>query len=119
MKKILTIFFFVLGASVANCAAFDAAGVSGSMKGTEAAQKINDAALQTDILYFAATTGQPNFFISSLYTAEAAKVEPDKYYKKTDVDKCISNIKTIGLMVLTPNATALFTCSLKPNGAII
>ncbi|PJZ68382.1 hypothetical protein CH373_05870 [Leptospira perolatii] len=125
MKKLLSIFFFVMGASLSNCVALDVTGLSGSIKGTEAAQRINDAALKTDIISFA-VMGQSDFFISSLFTAEAAKIEPDKYYKKADVDECIENIKTINVKVivllgvpLTPFQTALFTCSLKPNGLVI
>ncbi|TGL60642.1 TIGR04452 family lipoprotein [Leptospira sarikeiensis] len=109
----------------ANCLAVDSLGLSDSVKGSEAREEIKQAALTSDILFYgsvdpanAAMITAIDLFLTDLYL----KIDDSKYYKKADVDKCVSDVRVIGLLVMDPSTTVATSANcnkLKANGAIL
>lgn len=111
--------------SFANCVVADSLGLSDSVKGSEARSQIKAAATTSNILYYgsvdpanAGIITALDLFLTDLYL----KIDDSKYYKQSDVDKCVKDVQIIGLLVLDPSTTVATSdnCSgLKPNGEII
>ncbi len=126
MKKILVSLISVFAVCVMNCAVLDPAGISDSYKGSEARQKIKDAAFTSDLLYYSSVNPpdvalqitQLDGILTNLYL----KIDDSKYYDKSTVDKCVKDVQTIGLLILDASTTVLTSknCNdLKANGPII
>ncbi|TGK35631.1 TIGR04452 family lipoprotein [Leptospira andrefontaineae] len=124
MRKILFVGMISL-LTFANCVAVDSLGLSDAVKGSEARSQIKAAALTSDILFYgsadpanAAMITALDLFLTDIYL----KIDDSKYYKKSDVDKCVKDVQTIGLLVMDPSQTVLTSknCSdLQANGPII
>ncbi|PJZ77593.1 TIGR04452 family lipoprotein [Leptospira neocaledonica] len=124
MRKILFVGIISL-LSFANCLVADSLGISGSIKGSEARSQIKEAALMSDILYYGSTDPANAGALTTLdlfMTDLFLEIDDNKYYKQSDVDKCVKDVQTIGLLILDPSKTVTTSknCSdLKANGAII
>ncbi|MGJ4787947.1 TIGR04452 family lipoprotein [Leptospira koniambonensis] len=124
MRKILFIGMFPL-LSFANCLGVDSLGISGSVKGSEARSQIKTAAMTSDILYYGAADPANAGAITALdlfLTDLFLKIDDNKYYRQSDVDKCVKDVQVIGLLVLDPSQTVATSdnCTgLKGNGPII
>lgn len=124
MRKLLFVGMISL-LSFVNCVAVDSLGLSDAVKGSEARSQIKAAALTSDILFYgsadpanAAMITALDLFLTDIYL----KIDDSKYYKKSDVDKCVKDVQTIGLLVMDPSQTVLTSknCSdLQANGPII
>ncbi|GBF40176.1 TIGR04452 family lipoprotein [Leptospira johnsonii] len=124
MRKLLFVGMVSL-LSFANCAVADSLGLSDSVKGSEARSQIKAAAMTSDILYYGSADPANAAMITALdlfMTDLFLKIDDSKYYKKTDVDKCVKDVQVIGLLVLDPSqtvATSENCTGLKANGEII
>ncbi|TGK02746.1 TIGR04452 family lipoprotein [Leptospira langatensis] len=126
MKKTVYMLGFLIALTLGNCAVLDPIGLSNRVKGADARQQIKDATTQTEALIFG-SLGAPAALVAqavvmdTILTGAVAKVDDSKYYKKDDVDGCVKEIKTTGLLVLGPFYTVLLTskCDLKADGAVI
>lgn len=115
LKKLL---FVALAFSLTNCLILNPAGATiDREKGSEAASRITDAAIQTDLVRYVALTGRPDISLLSLVAADIAKIESQKYYIKADVDQCITDIQGFKGIVLGPAVTTIISCQdLKSDG---
>lgn len=124
MRKILFMGMVSL-LSFTNCLVGDSLGISDAVKGSEARSQIKEAALTSDILYYGSADPANAAMITALdlfMTDLFLKIDDSKYYKKADVDKCVKDVQTIGLLVMDPSQTVATSknCSeLKANGPII
>ncbi|TGL62483.1 TIGR04452 family lipoprotein [Leptospira jelokensis] len=108
LKKIV---FLLLAISLTNCLVLNPAGASlDREKGSEAASRITDAAIQTDLINSVVLTGRGNISIFSLVAPEIAKIESDKYYIKSDVDACVNEIKGFKGYLLGSLITNIISC---------
>ncbi|EPG76447.1 hypothetical protein LEP1GSC058_1353 [Leptospira fainei serovar Hurstbridge str. BUT 6] len=127
MKKIISFIILSLAFALSNCIVLDMTGLSGSYKGSEAKKKIHDAAFTSDFLYYGSTPSTSKYagqiaMIDAFLAEIFSNIEDGKYYKKTDVDKCIKDVQTIGLLVLDASTTVLTSsdCSkLKADATIL
>ncbi|MCW7467399.1 TIGR04452 family lipoprotein [Leptospira levettii] len=103
LKKIL---LGAIALSLTNCLVLNPLGASlDREKGSVAAGRITDAALQADIVNRTIGLGNGISIITFL-ASDIAKIESDKYYIKSDVDACVNDInglKGYALGSLIPN----------------
>ncbi|MCW7473184.1 TIGR04452 family lipoprotein [Leptospira levettii] len=103
LKKIL---LGAIALSLTNCLVLNPLGASlDREKGSVAAGRITDAALQADIVNRAIGLGS-GISIVTFLASDIAKIESDKYYIKSDVDACVNDInglKGYALGSLIPN----------------
>ncbi|TGK54451.1 TIGR04452 family lipoprotein [Leptospira kanakyensis] len=117
LKKIL---FVALAISLTNCVILNPLGATiDREKGSEAASRITDAAIQADLVRAIVLVGRPDITLLSLVAADIAKIESDKYYVKSDVDQCVSDIQGFKGVVLGPTVANIISCQdLKTDGYI-
>ncbi|ABZ95875.1 TIGR04452 family lipoprotein [Leptospira biflexa] len=114
----------ILGAlafSLTNCLVLNPLGANlDREKGSVAAGRITDAAIQADIVNGILLSGRGNLTLVTFLAADIAKIESEKYYVKSDIDQCvesINGIKGYALGALIPN---LISCrDLKADGYLV
>ncbi|MGV3667027.1 MAG: TIGR04452 family lipoprotein [Leptospira bouyouniensis] len=119
---ILTIF---LGMSL-NCNQPVIGGLSSkNITGKEAIKKLVDAASQIDTIYIRSVAGSSTSsstissatllasLLNGLLVPIAAGIEEDKYYLKDGVEKCVTNIYALGL-ILENFVTVGLSCDIRP-----
>lgn len=105
MKKILTLVIAVVVFS--NCLLLNPLGLNvGREKGSEVADRMVTAAITADLIssvIFSAAYRVNIVYVSvgSLIADDIAGIEEDKYYIKSDVDKCVKDIEDLGRFVQT------------------
>ncbi|XDD47635.1 TIGR04452 family lipoprotein [Leptospira sp. WS39.C2] len=126
MKKTLTILFLtsILGISL-NCNQPVLGGLSSkNITGKDALKKLVDAASQIDTIYIRSIAGSSSSssissatllasLLNGLLVPIAAGLEDEKYYLKDGVDKCVTNIYALGL-ILDNYLTVGLSCDIKP-----
>ena len=127
MKKLIPFLFvtILLGMSL-NCNQPVIGGLSSkNITGKDAIKKLVDAATQIDTIYFRSIAGSSvssstissATLLASLLNGAlvpvAAGIEDDKYYLKDGVDKCVTNIYALGL-ILDNFVTVGLSCDIKP-----
>ncbi|MDF3819939.1 TIGR04452 family lipoprotein [Leptospira sp. 96542] len=106
LKKIL---FVLLVLNFANCLILNPVGLTADReKGSEAASRITNAAIQVDLIRSTVYSSSP--LLLSVLAADIAKIETDKYYIKTDVDQCVSDINGFQGLVLGSPVTVIISC---------
>lgn len=115
LKKLL---FVALAFSLTNCLVLNPVGATlDREKGSEAASRITDAAIQTDLVRSVIISGSLSISILSLVAADVAKIESDKYYIKSDVDQCINDIQGFKGVALGSLVANIISCQdLKTDG---
>lgn len=114
-------FLFILMIAV-NCVALNTTGLTNRYKGSEAKDKIKDAATVAAQLYaistgdFTGTTYINNIVLPPIL----AGIKPGEYYAKDDVNACVDEIKLFGALGLAPTIGVLFgQCSnLQPDNNV-
>lgn len=117
MKK----FFLMIMAIVliGNCAILNPIGLnSGRIKGDEAKSKIQETAILNDVLLSTAFFGSPTVSLLTILAPQLSGIDPGKYYLEKDVNKCISDLNSIGLLLLGQGITAAL-CDLQPADGYI
>ncbi|XDD48485.1 TIGR04452 family lipoprotein [Leptospira sp. WS39.C2] len=90
LKKLL---LGAIALSLTNCLVLNPLGANlDREKGSVAAGRITDAAIQTDLINSTLLAGRASVSILSLLAGDIANIESDKYYIKSDVDKCVDEI---------------------------
>ncbi|TGL62370.1 TIGR04452 family lipoprotein [Leptospira sarikeiensis] len=117
---ILPLFFFIL--IVTNCVALNTTGLTNRYKGSEAKDKIEEAATVAAQLY-AISTGDlaGSTYINNIFLPPIlVNLQPSEYYKKEDVNACVEEIKLFGALKLQPTIAVLFgQCSnLQPDNNV-
>ncbi|PJZ44155.1 TIGR04452 family lipoprotein [Leptospira brenneri] len=117
LKKLL---FVALAFSLTNCLVLNPVGATlDREKGSEAASRITDAAIKTDLVNSVVLVGRPIVSLYSLVAADIAKIESDKYYIKSDVDQCVTDIQGFKGFLLGSLVTNIISCQdLKTDGYI-
>ena len=113
----------ILGAlafSLTNCLVLNPLGANlDREKGSVAAGRITDAAIQTDLINSTVLAGRASISILSLLAADIAKIESEKYYVKSDVDQCVEDITGFKGFVLGSLITNIISCQdLKTDGYV-
>ncbi|TGM77837.1 TIGR04452 family lipoprotein [Leptospira bouyouniensis] len=113
----------ILGAlafSLTNCLVLNPLGANlDREKGSVAAGRITDAAIQTDLINSTVLSGRATISILSLLAADIAKIESEKYYVKSDVDQCVEDITGFKGFVLGSLITNIISCQdLKTDGYV-
>lgn len=111
MKKTLSIILvlFVLG----QCVILDPLGLTNDrIKGSEAASQIKSAAITQDLLLGIVLIGRPIISIWSIVADKLAGIDSGAYYLKSDVNKCVSDIKGFKGFVIGSTLTVLTSCKL-------
>lgn len=113
----------ILGAlafSLTNCLVLNPLGANlDREKGSVAAGRITDAAIQTDLINSTILAGRASISILSLLAADIAKIESEKYYVKSDVDQCVEDITGFKGFVLGSLITNIISCQdLKTDGYV-
>ncbi|EIE01719.1 TIGR04452 family lipoprotein [Leptospira licerasiae] len=117
---ILPLLFILLIA--ANCVALNTTGLTNRYKGSEAKDKIEEAATVAAQLY-AISTGDltGTTYINNIFLPPIlAGIKPSEYYAKDDVNACVDEIKLFGALGLAPTIGVLFgQCSnLQPDNNV-
>ncbi len=87
------------------------------IKGDKVASELTDAALTTDLINSTLLVGSPVIALTSVFASVVAGVDINKYYKKSDVDACVKDIR--GLKgFLFGSTIPLATCKLSPDGNV-
>ncbi|TGM06583.1 TIGR04452 family lipoprotein [Leptospira jelokensis] len=108
LKKIV---FLLLAISLTNCLVLNPAGASlDREKGSEAASRITDAAIRADLVRSVTLVGSPVISIFAIVAPDIAKIESDKYYIKSDVDQCVSDIAGFQGYVLGSLVANIISC---------
>lgn len=119
MKKTLSIILvlFVLG----QCVILDPLGLTNDrIKGSEAASQIRSAAITQDLLLGIVLIGRPIISVWSIVADKLAGIDSGAYYLKSDVNKCVSDIKGFKGFVIGSTLTVLTSCKLdKPDGILL
>ncbi|TGK10079.1 TIGR04452 family lipoprotein [Leptospira fletcheri] len=122
-----TIFPLTFRLFASNCTALDSTGATNSYKGSVVKSKIHDAAFSSDFLYYnsvlsdsssAAAVAMIDSYLAEIF----ANIDDSKYYGKTSVDKCVQDIRILGLSVMSASLTVATNndCSkLQANPAIL
>jgi small lipoprotein (TIGR04452 family) len=93
----------------------------GREKGSDVADRIVNAAVISDLLCFALLTrGQlTGVSLLSLIADDLAGIEADKYYIKSDIDKCVENMENYFLWFVASPLVPIISCqNLKKDGII-
>jgi small lipoprotein (TIGR04452 family) len=123
MKKILTLVIAVVVFS--NCLLLNPLGLNvGREKGSEVADRMVTAAITADLTSSALVSSliRTNVvFISifSLIADDIAGIEEDKYYIKSDVDACVSDIEKQGIILNTAIPVLLSCKDMKTDGYLL
>ncbi|MGJ4747118.1 TIGR04452 family lipoprotein [Leptospira sp. SA-E8] len=112
---------FILVIAV-NCVALNTTGLTNRYKGSEAKDKIQEAATVAAQLYaigtgdFSGSTYLNNIYLPPIL----AGIKPSEYYAKDDVNACVDEIKLFGALKLQPSIAVLFgQCSnLQPDNNV-
>ncbi|MBL0953966.1 MULTISPECIES: TIGR04452 family lipoprotein [Leptospira] len=117
LKKLL---LGAIALSFTNCLVLNPLGATiDREKGSVAAGRITDAAIQTDLVNSTLLAGRPAISLITLLASDIAKIESDKYYVKADVDQCIDDITGFKGFVLGSLITNIISCQdLKTDGYI-
>ncbi|MBM9547470.1 TIGR04452 family lipoprotein [Leptospira sp. 201903074] len=117
LKKLL---FVALAFSLTNCLILNPAGATiDREKGSVAASRITDAAIQTDLVRSIILIGRADISILSLVAPDIANIQSEKYYVKADIDQCITDIQGFKGVVLGPTIANIISCQdLKTDGYI-
>ncbi|TGL59496.1 TIGR04452 family lipoprotein [Leptospira sarikeiensis] len=115
-----TIFIFLVSLIVTNCAILDPIGLTyDRTKGSEASSRIQDAAITTDIINSSLFYGYTFISLGSLLGPTISGIESDKYYKKSEVDACVNDIKGMKGFLIGATFTILSSCKLEADGLIL
>lgn len=107
MKKIFLILIF------SHCVIMNPIGFGFSReKGDKAASRIRKAAVLHDIIY----NGFPSIY--SLLANDLKKIDPNRYYFKPEVDKCVNAIIRNPLFVGGIAYLIEYSCKLEPDNNI-
>lgn len=95
-----------------NCYLFDTIGLTipDTVSGTEAKNQILTSAL------IGAIAGPDNTAVIAVLAPQLAKVDEDRYYKKTDVDECANSALIINLATVNIGG---FNCNLEPREYVL
>ncbi|GBF44209.1 hypothetical protein LPTSP2_35120 [Leptospira ellinghausenii] len=117
LKKLL---LGAIALSLTNCLVLNPLGATiDREKGSVAAGRITDAAIQTDLVNSTLLAGRASISILSLLAGDIANIESDKYYVKADVDKCVDEITGFKGFVLGSLITNIISCQdLKSDGYV-
>jgi|JI10StandDraft_1071094.scaffolds.fasta_scaffold1000863_1 small lipoprotein (TIGR04452 family) len=121
MPRVFSI--ILIGIIISSCALLNPIGLNSDReKGSEAASRIKLAALTTDLVNSFVITGGRSASISifSLIADDLAKIEPAKYYVKSDVNQCVKEIQGMTGFLLGATLTNLISCqNLKKDGILL
>jgi len=120
IKENLPKFILLISLVVSNCIALDTLGLSyDRIKGDEVAAKLADAAIMTDLVNSTILIGQPQISITAIFSSVIAGIDVKKYYKKSEVDDCINDIRGFKGFLLGSTITVATSCKLSPDGPIL
>lgn len=121
MKKFLVLGILLFTIIFNNCIILNPIGLnSGREKGSEAADRIVNAAILTDLINSTVFTRRANVSILSLIADDIANIDPDKYYIKSTVDECVSEISGSSGFLIGSFLTNIFYCNdLKTDGVLL
>jgi len=121
MKKFLILGILLFTIIFNNCIILNPIGLnSGREKGSEAADRIVNAAILTDLINSTVFTRRANVSILSLIADDIANIDPDKYYIKSTVDECVSEISGASGFLIGSFLTNIFYCNdLKTDGVLL
>ncbi|WP_411823585.1 TIGR04452 family lipoprotein [Leptospira sp. 'Mane'] len=110
----------LIGISITNCLILNPVGLNVDReKGSEAADRIRQAAITADLTNSLILSGGRTAGISilSLIADDIAGIDPAKYYVKSDVDSCVKEIKGLTGFVLGSAIANILSCqNLKKDG---
>ncbi|AVQ10384.1 Uncharacterized protein XB16_0023 [Leptospira santarosai] len=111
MKKYF-ITFLILFFSITNCSLFDKIGIStpDTVSGKDAKNQILTSAL------IGAVSSPDDTAIIAIISPQLAKIEENRYYKKTDVDNCANSALITNLITVNIGG---FACNLEPREYLI
>lgn len=127
MKNLLLFLILTISLGISfNCNQPVIGGLSSkNITGKDAIKKLVDAATQIDTIYIRTVAGSSTSastissatllasLLNGLLVPIAAGIEEDKYYLKDGVDKCVTNIYALGL-ILENFVTVGLNCDIKP-----
>ncbi|XDD44589.1 TIGR04452 family lipoprotein [Leptospira sp. WS60.C2] len=118
LKKLI---LSALALSLTNCLILNPLGATiDREKGSEAAGRITDAAIQTDLINSTLLSGRASISILSLIAGDIAKIESEKYYIKADVDKCVEDIRGFKGFLVGSLITNIISCQdINSDGYLI
>ncbi|MEI1278178.1 TIGR04452 family lipoprotein [Leptospira venezuelensis] len=113
-------FLLIIFLMLSNCIALDTLGLSyDRIKGDEVASKLADAAITTDLVNSTILIGQPTISITAIFSSVIAGIDVKKYYKKSEVDDCINDIRGFKGFLLGSTITVATSCKLSPDGPLL
>ncbi|TGK14165.1 TIGR04452 family lipoprotein [Leptospira fluminis] len=103
-----------------NCAVLDPIGFTyDRVKGDVASNEIQNAAITTDLVNSAILSGKATVSILSVIAGDVAGIDPTKYYKKSVVDQCVSDIKGFKGYLIGSTLTIVTSCQkIEADGLI-
>jgi small lipoprotein (TIGR04452 family) len=117
------LFVILLGISLSGCVILNPLGLNVDReKGSEAASRIREAAITTDIANSLLITGGRGVAVTifSLIADDLANIDPSKYYVKSDVDSCVKDIRGLTGLLIGATLTNLISCDkLKTDGILL
>ncbi len=112
-----------MGIAFTGCAILNPIGLNSDReKGNEAASRIKLAAITTDLVnsFFITAGRSASISIFSLIADDIAKIEPAKYYVKSDVDNCVKEIQGFTGLLFGATITNIISCqNLKTDGLLL
>ncbi|MCG9875092.1 MAG: TIGR04452 family lipoprotein [Leptospiraceae bacterium] len=121
MKKFLVLGILLFTIILNNCIILNPIGLnSGREKGSEAADRIVNAAILTDLINSTLFTRRTSFSILSLIADDVANIESDKYYIKSTVDECVDEITGFTGFLFGSFLANIISCNnLKTDGVLL
>ncbi|GBF38422.1 TIGR04452 family lipoprotein [Leptospira johnsonii] len=128
MKKSFLVPGFVFACWIFNCSLIDSTGLVDTVyKGSEAKEKIRNAAYVADLSFYTAAYGDSAVAASvalygSIIDSFVVKIDDSKYYKKDDVNACTTDIRRFGASFIADSLGTLILSSncnnMKPDGLL-
>jgi small lipoprotein (TIGR04452 family) len=121
MKKYTVLGILLFSIVLSNCIILNPIGLnSGREKGSEAADRIVNAAILSDLINSSLLVGRAQISILSLIADDVASVDPSKYYIKSTVDECVDEITGFRGFLFGSFIANILSCgNLETDGVIL
>lgn len=107
----------LLGLNFSGCLVMDGFGANpNAIKGDKARLRIIDAAIFADLV---SVSGNGVIGVLTILSDRIAGIDPEKYYSKSDVEKCEAELNGITGIVLDSLLTIVIFCDIKADPTFI
>lgn len=116
-KSGVALLLVLLGLNFSGCLVLDGFGANpNAIKGDKARLRIIDAAIFADLVN---VSGLGGIGILTVLSDKIAGIDPEKYYSKSDVEACETELNGITGIILDSLLTIVLLCDIQPDPLFI